>query len=380
MTKRREKNEGSIYQRSSDDLYVAYARLENGKRKYCYDKTRSGVQKKLKALQKEIDARTVVTSKPETVEAFLSYWLGIRRGQKTIKESTHNNYESHLKPVIPYIGSVKLTKLTTDKLQQVFNALLETRKASTVHTIYTVLSIAFNDAMRWKKMGYNPCKDVQLPPAEKHEGPVLTGEQALHLIDTAKGTSLECFVTLALATGLRRGELLALRWSDIDMEQKTVKVARTRALVHDEKGTYRIIETAPKSKAGKRTIKLAQFAINALKEHRTRQLEQRLQAGATWQDKDFTFCKNTGEMLVASTTDQQFKKLLKLAGLPDMRFHDLRHSAATLLLSKGAPMKVVQEILGHSDFATTANIYAHVLMELQDSAMSKMDDLFLLAK
>jgi integrase len=381
LTARRGRGDGAIYQRSSDLLWVGYAILpESGKRKYVYSKTRKEVAAKLKLLQKEIDNRTVVTSRPETVEAFLSYWLGIRRGQKNIKISTHNNYENHLKPMYPYIGKIKLAKLTTGTFQQMFNALLETRKASTVHSMHTILSTAFYDAIKWQRLSFNPCKHVELPHAEQHEGPVLTGEQALHLMDTAKGHALECFVTIALATGMRRGELLGLKWADIDMEQKTLRVTCTLAQVHDETGTYRTIETTPKSKAGKRTIRLAQFAMNVLKEHRMRQLEQRLQTGVTWQDADLIFCKANGEHLALTTLERHFRKLLKLADLPEMRIHDLRHSAATLLLKMGVSLKVIQEILGHSNFSTTANLYAHVLMELQDSAMDKMDSLFLLAK
>lgn len=378
MTTRRDKGSGSIYMRESDQMWVGYARTgEKGKRRYVYAKTKKEVSAKLKILHKEIDAGTLVTAKAQTVEAFLQYWLTVRRGRKDLKTSTTNNYEAHLHFVLPSIGQVKLTKLTTDTLQQMFNTLLDTRLPSTVHAIHTTLSTAFNDALKWKKMTYNPCKDVDLPHVEKHEAMVLTGEQALHLMDTAKGHELECFITVALATGLRRGELLALKWSDISFEEKTLKVTATLVYVHDELGNYQYVATTPKTKAGKRTVKLAQFAVNALKEHRTRQLEQRLRAGATWKDTGWVFCKANGEHLMIPTLARHFKKLVKSAELPDMRIHDLRHSAATLLLSKGVSMKVVQEILGHADFATTANIYAHVLLELQSSAMDQMDGMFL---
>src|SRR5438552_17141425 len=119
MTKRRGKGDGSIYQRESDQMWVGYARTgDKGKRKYVYAKTKKEVSAKLKLLQKEIDNRTVVTAKAETVESFLTYWLSIRRGRKDIKESTHNNYEAHLKPMLPCIGHINLTKLTINTLQQ----------------------------------------------------------------------------------------------------------------------------------------------------------------------------------------------------------------------------------------------------------------------
>ncbi len=378
--RRRGRGDGSIYQRN-DGLWTAYARLETGKRRYVYSKTRVEVAQKLKKLQKDIDTRTVVTAKAETVESYLNYWIGIRQGRKDIKPSTIANYRNHLKPVLPHIGHVKLTKLTGDQLQTMCNALLAKRKPSTVHTVMMILNTAFSDAIRWQRLSFNPCKGVVLPTTEKHEGPVLSGEQALALLSAAKGHRLECFLHMALATGLRKGELLALKWSDIDMETRLLKVSRNATYLTDEEtGRYQAHESTPKSRAGRRTIRLPQFAVNALKEHKVRQLEQRLAAGARWENNDLIFCNDKGDYYALTTLERHFKKLLSAAGLPAMRIHDLRHSAATLLLKMGVPMKVIQEILGHSSFAVTANTYSHVLMEMQDSAMDKMDGLFLSAK
>jgi integrase len=377
---RRGHGDGSIYQRG-DGLWTAYARLETGKRRYVYSKTRAEVALKLKKLQKDIDARTVVTARAETVQAFLQHWLSVRAGRKDIKPGTVASYRNHLVCVFPHIGHVKLTKLTPDTLQTMCNVLLETRKPSTVHAMLTILNTAFSDAIRWQRLARNPCKSVVLPTAEKHEGPVLTGEQAQSLLIAAKGHRLECFLHLALATGLRKGELLALKWSDIDFETRLLKVSRNAVyLPDDETGHYKMSEGTPKSRAGKRTIRLPQFAVNALSSHKVRQLEQRLAAGASWNDTGLIFCNGKGTYYSLSALDTQFKRLVVGAGLPAMRIHDLRHSAATLLLKMGVPMKVIQEILGHASFNVTANTYSHVLMEMQDSAMDKMDGLFLSAQ
>jgi len=378
VTKRRGSGDGSIYQRESDGLYVAYARLENGKRRYVYSKTRGEVAQKLKALQKSIDARTVVTAKAETVQAFLQHWLDVRKGRKDIKQSTVATHRNHLKPVYALIGHIKLTRLTGDQVQTMCNTLLETRKASTVHTIMMILNTAFNDAIRWQRLAHNPCKHVMLPQAEKHEGPVLAGEQAQSLLNAAKGHRLECFIHLALATGLRRGELLGLKWLDVDFDARLLKVSRNATyLTNDETGRYQMTESTPKSRAGKRTIKLPQFAVNVLKEHKVRQLEQRLLAGSAWVQNDLIFCNDTGAYYALSTLKRHFKKLLTTAALPDMRIHDLRHSAATLLLKMGVSLKVIQELLGHSSYVITANVYGHVLPEQRDEAANKMDGLFL---
>jgi|SRR5450755_300451 integrase len=377
--RRRGRGDGSIYQRS-DGLWTAYARLENGQRRYVYSKTRVEVAQKLKKLQKEIDTRTVVTAKAETVESYLKYWIGIRQGRKDIKRSTVANYRHHVTPCLPSIGRVKLHKLTTDQVQTMCNALLETRKPSTVRTMLTTLATAFNDAIKWQRLSHNPCKGVMLPRSEKHEGPVLSGEQAQSLLTTAKGHRLEGFLQLALATGLRKGELLALTWSDVDFETRLLKVSRNATYLPDEMtGRYQTTESTPKSSAGRRTIRLPQFAVNALREHRARQLEQRLQAGAPWESNDLIFCNDRGGYQAPTTLDRRFKMLVSAAGLPEMRIHDLRHSAATLLLKMGVPLKVIQEILGHSSYVITANVYGHVLSEQRDEAANKMDGLFLSA-
>ncbi len=141
-----------------------------------------------------------------------------------------------------------------------------------------------------------------------------------------------------------------------------------------------MVETTPKTKSGKRVITLAQFAINALKAQKVKQLEQRLQAGGSWMNKDLVFCSAIGDYYVVTSLTHQFKILLKKAELPPMRVHDLRHSAATLLLKMGVPAKVVQEILGHSSIVITMDVYSHILPGMQQSAMDQLDGLFLQAQ
>ena len=176
---------------------------------------------------------------------------------------------------------------------------------------------------------------------------------------------------------MRRGELLALHWSDVHLETATLQVKRTVSYVHPndtQRHTY--IETDPKTPSSRRNISLPQFVIDALKQHRTRQLEQRLKVGKQWQEHDLIFCNSNGGYYNLSRLFIQFKRLLKEASLPDMRFHDLRHSAATILLSMGIHPKVVQELLGHSNVSITLNVYSHVLPGLQQEAMRHLDRKF----
>ena len=168
------------------------------------------------------------------------------------------------------------------------------------------------------------------------------------------------------------GEILALRWPDIDLQKGTLQIRRTV----NYRGRSRFIEGEPKTEKSKRKIVLPQFVVETLKRHRMTQLEMRLQAGAAWVDNDLVFSNKRGGFIVPMTLSNHFFQLLEEAGLPHIRFHDLRHSAATLLLSMGVPANVVQELLGHSHISITLGVYGHVLPSMQQGAMEKLSGLF----
>jgi integrase len=187
---------------------------------------------------------------------------------------------------------------------------------------------------------------------------------------------------LALATGMRRGELLGLKWQDINVTTGVLQVRRALSRLPTQMGRERgdlYIEAEPKTRSGRRSIALPRFAIEALKQHRIRQEAMRQAAGEAWEDHDYVFSTPLGTHLnPGHGVLVQLKVLLKKAGLPDVRFHDLRHSAATLLLSKGVHPKVVQEILGHSEISMTMDIYSHVLPTMQREAMDRLNQEFLI--
>ena len=245
-------------------------------------------------------------------------------------------------------------------------------RTSTVHAIHELIHRGLDQAVVWKIVTENVSDNASLPRVPKQERPTLTKEQAQKLLDTAKGHPLETLLTVALATGMRRGEMLGLRWQDINFETMSLQVRRTVGFGKNHK----YVENEPKTSSGRRRIVLPQFVIDALKQHRLQQIERRLQVGEAWIDRDLVFCKDNGDFLALTTLHMRFKALLKEAGLPNTRFHDLRHSAATILLSMSVDMKVIQEILGHSSYLMTANIYSHVLPSMQKEAMDKMDDMF----
>ncbi len=191
-----------------------------------------------------------------------------------------------------------------------------------------------------------------------------------------RGHKWEALFTLALATGMRQGELLGLKWQDINFSTGTLQVRRILTRVPPgASGKREFRETEPKTQKSRRRITIASLALGALSQHRVRQLEIRLKAGPFWEEHDYVFCTLVGTHLRPGHVVDEFKKLLKKAGLPAIRFHDLRHSVATLLLSLGVHAKVVQEMLGHTQISMTMDIYSHVLPSMQQDAVSKLNNL-----
>jgi integrase len=223
----------------------------------------------------------------------------------------------------------------------------------------------------WSLAARNVCGVVPPPRLVKSEKQSLTLEQAHRLLESVRGHRLEMLLTLALTTGLRRGEMLAIRWTDVDLEHQTVKVQRTVAYIL----RYGYVENEQKTAAGRRVVLLPSFVVDMLKEHRVEQLEARLKVGSAWEDRDLLFTDLRGGYFNPRYLGKSMKRVIAEAGLPpDITLHTLRHSAATILLSMGVPLKVIQELLGHSSYAITADIYTDVLPSMQKEAMGKWDD------
>ncbi len=199
----------------------------------------------------------------------------------------------------------------------------------------------------------------------------MSQEQARILLAAARGDRLEALYVLAVSAGLRQGELLGLRWRDVDMERGTLSVRRQ--LTRSKEDGLRFTE--PKSKKSRRSIRLAGRATEALRRHRSAQNKERLRLGTLWKDQDLVFANRTGAPLdVGNLTNYSFRPLLERAELPRIRFHDLRHTCATLLLSRNVNPKIVQEMLGHANISETMDTYSHVLPSMQETAVSAMEE------
>lgn len=239
----------------------------------------------------------------------------------------------------------------------------------TVRNVRAVLRDALNQAVKRRRIPYNVATLVEIPHAEKPAITPLTPEQARALLKAVEGDPLEALYRVALSLGLRRGEVLALRWEDIDFERQELKVAGS---VRRVRGV--LSRRSPKPQSSIRTLPVPPLLLNALREHR--QAQDELRKHANWQEQGLVFPSRIGTMMEPSNLHRQFKTVLQQAGLPtNIRFHDLRHSCATLLLAQGVPLVVVRDTLGHTQISTTADIYGQVLPETHRKAVDGLDAL-----
>jgi integrase len=369
---RRGNGEGSIYQRK-DGRWTATITLEGERgrrRKSFYGKTRKEVQEQLKIALREQQQGMLIATPQQTVEQFLAQWLEDHKAALRIR--SYERYEELTRlHIIPVLGHHQLQKLTPQHVQAFYTRKLkEGLSSTTVNGLHAMLHKALDDAVRYNLIARNVC-DAVTPPRRGHfEIQPLSMEQAQQFLAIAKGHSLEALFVLAITTGMRRGEILALKWQDITFSQNMLQVRR----VFTRRPGNRYIEAEPKTEKSRRSILLAPIVVTLLKQHRARQREAKLKAGAQWQDLDLVFCTSFGTPLNPSKVVDRFKTLLKRGGLPPIRFHDLRHSAATILLSLGVHPKVVQELLGHNQISMTMDIYSHVLPGMQKDAMAKLND------
>jgi len=237
--------------------------------------------------------------------------------------------------------------------------------------IHSVLHKALNQALKWELIGRNPAHAVTRPKLGKREMKTLTDSQARTFLIAAKESRYEMLYWLAISTGMRQGELLGLKWADLDWINGSLQVQRQLQRI-DGQG---LVFSEPKSSASNRSVFISATMLDRLRNHLDFQLREKRLLGESWHENDLMFPSTTGTPADHRNLYRDFKKILKRAGLPNIRFHDLRHTAATLMLEQGVHPKVVQERLGHADITMTLNTYSHVMPSMQESAAEKMDAL-----
>jgi integrase len=367
---RRGRGEGSIYQRADGTwcatISVGYDDQGKRKRRTLFGKTKQAVQDKLKKLASEVTHLQGVDPQRIKLGEYLDRWL--RDAAKArVRPTTYVNYEGVIRNHIkPHLGGLQIAKLTALHIHGLYSAMTQAGKsAETVRLTHAVLHRAIKQAVRWRLLPYNLAADVDRPKAPKVDIAPLSTEQVMTLLKAAEDDRFEAVYVLAVTAGMRLGEIFGLQWSDVDLPGKAIMV---RHSLQELKGKLTLSE--PKTSRGRRRIELPTMAVDALIRHKARMMAEGL-AGVGW-----VFCNRTGGPLRRSHFHfGEFKPLLKAAGLPNIRFHDLRHTSATLLLSQGVHPKVVQERLGHSQISVTLDTYSHVLPTMQVEAAGRFDSL-----
>lgn len=384
---KRGNGEGSIYPHKRDGKKVGYRgsytvyTAAGPKRRYVTGKTREDVREKLTKAMAGRDSGLVVDDKNLTVGEYLDAWLrDAVRG--TVRESTFSRDEylvnNHIKPAFKH---TKLKNLSALHLQGFYRERLDSGlSGSTVQKMHHVIHKALSQAVQWDLIPRNVADLVKAPTPSKKEMRPLSAPEARRLLGAANegnpGDRLEALYVLALHTGMRRGELLGLKWEDVDLSEANATVRVRRTLTRTENGR-RLALGEPKTRNSRRTIRLTSGAVEALRRHRKRQAEEKLGIGSLYKDQGLVFAGEGGGLINPSNLRQRsFGPLLERAGLGDQHitFHDLRHTCASLLFQRNVHPKFVQELLGHSSVAITLDTYSHMLPGMGGEAAAAMGD------
>jgi integrase len=368
---------GQIIKKSENTYLVRIfmGRDEKGKRRY-FSKTIRGTkkdaQKYLNAVLRDKDLGMFVEPASMTLNEYLNKWLE-SAARPRVAQRTADGYEALLKRYIRNrLGNKQLDKLQALDIQKVYGEMQELGlSARVVRHTHSALRNALKQAVKWGIIARNPADLVELPKVPHKEQRVLSPDEAVRFLQTADGMPNGLIFELALLTGMRPEEYLALQWSDIDFERSTATVRR--ALVRHKK-SWSFQET--KTARSRRTVFLPTLLLQKLMAHKREQSVLRLKLGSLWQAFDLIFCSETGTPLsIPNLTYRYFRPILERAELPRIRLYDLRHSCATLLLIAEENPKVVSERLGHSTVVLTLDTYSHVLPTMQQSATARLEKL-----
>ena len=371
----RANGEGSIYRRTDGRWAgAAYILTPDGtrKRKTAYGKTRKDVATKLAGMQEKSRSGIAATPGRLTLKAFLESWMQDVQ-EPRLSPATYQTYEGYIRNhVVPALGSKPLGQLTASDLREFLGAKRrEGKSAATVKQIHAIIRSALQHAMREDLVPRNVAKLVVVSNPVRKEVEPLTPEEAKKLLKAAKGHDWEALWTLYVGLGLRRGEALGLRWSDVDLENGRLRIVQS---LQRSRGELRL--KSPKTDTSRRRIVLPAFCIDALTRHRTSEREKLASLGLPIGPTTLVFTSQAGTPIEPRNVNRAFEALLKKAELRRVKLHDLRHTCASLLLAEGVAPRVVMELLGHSAIAVTMNSYSHVIPALQDDSAQRMDALF----
>lgn len=375
MAKRRGKGEGSISRRSDGRWQgrVDMGRGPDGKRqrKIVYGATRQTVASELNKLLGRAESGELLTTSTPTVSTWLEAWF--KTHSADWRPTTRRGYRAAINLwIVPHLGTIRLEKLKPMTIQKWVNEQSKDGGRARVVLAHVVLRSALKWAMQQRMMTYNPAALVKVPQPAACQTQPLTADDAKRLLEATGDHRLGAMVTVALTMGLRIGEVSGLTWPDVDLTARVLRVRQQVQALGDGPPTLAPLKTP----SSRRTLALPTLVVEALKAHRKRQLEERLKAGESWrQEAELVFTMPNGRAVHPSHARDSLTALLTAAGLPHRRFHSLRHTAATLLLTDGVPLFDVSRILGHAEISTTADTYGHLVDDMTANAAQRMDNL-----
>ena len=366
MAKRRGNREGTIYKRPNG-TWCAQVSVD-GRRLTKYARTQRECRAWLTEKLADIGKGLSVDASDLTMAEFLPHWLEVNR--KSWAASTRKQYRQIVTDhILPTLGEIRLQRLRPDQIQRMHAD--ASSGARTIQLTHAVLRRALNQAVLWDLLTSNPARAIRPPQVARSDMKVLTAEHVNGFLAACADHRLHALFHLAITTGLRQGELLGLWWTDLDAKNGTLHIQRQLRRIPGEG----LQLTEPKSTAGRRSIVLGEPTVAKLRAHRKRQLEERVFFAKQWHDQGLIFTNTWGGPVDPSKLYKQFRAILDQAGLAPIRFHDLRHTAATLMLQQGVHPKVIQERLGHSSISITLDTYSHIVPSLQREAAEAVDAL-----
>lgn len=355
----------------------------NRKRKWINTKCdkKPEAEKELRKILQEIDNNTFISPSKLTLLTFLSDWIenvAKNKIEYTTWQSYKLIYEVHISKYFKEKGDIRLSDIKPLHLQQYFEYKFKEGRsdgtgglsASTLRKHYACLSGALQYATQMELIPNNPIRKISLPKKTKFTGSYYTAEQIEKLLEIVLGTPIESAVYLAVSLGLRRAEVLGLKFKHIDWDEKTIKIHETRVKFHKDE-----ITKEPKNESSKRILPLSENLLEYLKILKKRRKKNKELYGKSYNDEGYLACWDNGLPLSTDYLNHKFKDMLKQNDMPHIRFHDLRHSTASYLLKQGLSMKEISVWLGHGDIGTTMNIYSHVDIEMKKNAANVLNNL-----
>lgn len=382
---KRGNGEGSVCRRPDGRWQgsITIGRDDRGRliRKYFYGKTRKETSEKLnRAIEELRDNRFINKSDNPTVEQWCHEWLWSYK-RNSVKQKTFDQYETILRThIIPDIGDIRLADLKTMHIQRIINKMYDSGLSHrTIEVMKIVMHAALKQAQRNKLVSENVCENVVLPRKQPKRIRVLNEDEQTKLIAALKDNYIGRGLLFALYTGMRRGEVLALKWSDYDKNEKTISITKalSRVRTYNKDGNKTMLTvTTPKTDTSIRTVPLIDKAVELLAEHKRKQERYMELVGDYYTDNDLIFSSSRGDYLDPGNFNRKLNKTVKKIGIAQISPHALRHSFATRGLEAEVSLKAMQELLGHSSITVTGDIYTHILKEQKRKEISKLNDVF----